>query len=91
MCRAEGFVPRIVQETGEMYTAIALVAAGAGVAVLPRSVVLAQSTGVVRKPLPESAGVSRIAIAMRKDEASDLVLRFADFAVQFARRQYSRL
>jgi DNA-binding transcriptional LysR family regulator len=87
MCRAAGYSPRIVQETAEMYTAIALVAAGAGVAVLPRSVVLAQSARVVMKPLPETAGVSEIAIATRANEPSALVTSFVSFAMAFARRQ----
>jgi DNA-binding transcriptional LysR family regulator len=87
MCRDAGFSPRIVQETGEMYTAIALVAAGVGVAVLPRSVVLAQSAAVVMKPLPETAGVSEIAIATRAGEPSELVASFVAFAAEFARKR----
>jgi DNA-binding transcriptional LysR family regulator len=84
MCRHAGFSPRIVQETGEMYTAISLVAAGVGVAVLPRSVVLAQSAAVVMKPLPETLGVSEIAIAMRRNEPSELIHSFVTFAAEFA-------
>jgi DNA-binding transcriptional LysR family regulator len=85
MCRAAGYSPRIVQETAEMYTAIALVAAGAGVAVLPRSVVLAQSARVVVKQLPQTAGVSEIAIATRANEPSAMVASFVSFAIAFAR------
>jgi len=87
MCRDAGFSPRIAQETGEMYTAISLVAAGVGVAVLPRSVVLAQSAAVVMKPLPEAVGVSEIAIATRRDEPSDLIHSFVTFAAEFARKR----
>ena len=86
MCRAAGYSPRIVQETAEMYTTIALVAAGAGVAVLPRSVVLAQSARVVMKQLPETVGVSEIAIATRAHEPSALVASFVSFAIAFSRR-----
>jgi DNA-binding transcriptional LysR family regulator len=80
MCTSQGFSPNITQETGEMYTAIALVAAGAGVAILPKTVVLAQSQGVVMKPLPLAAGVSEIAIAVRKKSRSPLIDSFVELA-----------
>jgi DNA-binding transcriptional LysR family regulator len=38
ICQKAGFVPRVVQETGEMSTALALVAAGLGVAILPEGI-----------------------------------------------------
>ena len=80
MCTREGFSPEIVQETGEMYTAIALVAAGVGVAILPQSVVLAQSHNIVIKPLPASAGISEIAVAIREGESAPLVHSFVRVA-----------
>jgi DNA-binding transcriptional LysR family regulator len=80
MCTREGFSPNIVQETGEMYTAIALVAAGAGIAILPQSVVLAQSGNVVMKPLPKSAGCSEIALATRAGNNSSLIHSFVSVA-----------
>ena len=80
ICSSEGFSPNIVQETGEMYTAIALVAAGAGVAILPKSVVLAQSKNISVKPLPLSIRFSEIAIATRKDDLSLLIRAFAEIA-----------
>jgi DNA-binding transcriptional LysR family regulator len=86
LCTREGFSPNIVQETGEMYTAIALVAAGAGIAILPRSVVLAQSGRVVMKPLPLSAGLSEIAIATRAGDPSLLVRSFVALAAGFCRK-----
>lgn len=80
MCTREGFSPNIVQETGEMYTAIAIVAAGGGIAILPQSVVLAQSNKVIVKPLPESAGISEIAIATRTGSDSSLLHSFVSLA-----------
>jgi DNA-binding transcriptional LysR family regulator len=89
MCVREGFHPNIVQETGEMYTAIALVAAGIGVAILPKSVVLAQSKSIVIKSLPASAGRSEIAIATRADERSPLVRSFVSVARSFCVKTWS--
>jgi DNA-binding transcriptional LysR family regulator len=86
LCTREGFSPNIIQETGEMYTAIALVAAGAGIAILPRSVVLAQSAKVIMKPLPLSSGVSEIAIATRANDQSPLVRSFLMLAAEHAKK-----
>jgi DNA-binding transcriptional LysR family regulator len=80
LCTREGFSPNIVQETGEMYTAIALVAAGAGIAILPQSVALAQSRNVVIKLLPKSTGYSEIALATRAGNNSSLVRSFVSVA-----------
>jgi DNA-binding transcriptional LysR family regulator len=88
ICTGYGFSPQIAQETGEMYTAISLVAAGLGVAILPRSVVLAQSSNVVAKALPISAGVSEIALATRAKESSALVKEFIASAQTWGRSQH---
>ncbi len=74
-CGDAGFAPSIVQETGEMYTAIALVAAGVGVAILPLSVVTAQRAAIAVKALPSSY-VSEIATATRKDRDTPLLRSF---------------
>jgi DNA-binding transcriptional LysR family regulator len=87
MCTREGFSPEIVQETGEMYTAVALVAAGAGIAILPRSVVLAQSRNVLMKPLPSSTGLSEIAIAVRRFNNSSLIESFIQAAEKFCQQR----
>ena len=86
LCHAAGFTPNIVQETGEMYTAISLVAAGSGIAILPQSVVLAQSKNVVMKKLPSSVAISEIAIAVRKDDSSPLTEAFVTMARDFCKR-----
>jgi DNA-binding transcriptional LysR family regulator len=83
ICADAGFTPRIVQETGEMYTAISLVAVGVGVAILPHSVVLAQSSNVEMRPLPKAIGLSEIGLAMRATESSAIIQNF----VALARKQ----
>jgi DNA-binding transcriptional LysR family regulator len=91
MCTREGFSPNIVQETGEMYTAIALVKAGVGIAILPQSVVLAQSKNIVIKILPKSTGYSEIAIATRAGENSPLVLSFVALAGSVCKTSFPTL
>ncbi|MGJ5813999.1 LysR substrate-binding domain-containing protein [Paludibaculum fermentans] len=80
MCAQAGFSPHVVQETSEMYTAIALTAVGVGVAIVPRSVLLAHSHKVEVRQLPESLGVSEIGVATRAAEPSKLVQAFVDLA-----------
>lgn len=81
MLRSGGLNPTIAQEAGEMYTIIALVAAGLGVAVLPRSVELHRIPGVVSRGLPGGLPFSEIGIAVRKDETSPAVKLFHEVAL----------
>lgn len=87
ICLGAGFRPQIVQETGEMYTAIALVAAGAGIAILPQSVVLAQSQHVTLKSLPASIPPSEIALATKVGNRSELIRAFTALAHAYRRRK----
>jgi DNA-binding transcriptional LysR family regulator len=57
-----------------------------GIAILPRSVVLAQSRNVLMKPLPTSAGLSEIAIAVRRLDNSSLVESFIQAAEKFCQQ-----
>ncbi len=84
-CAEAGFTPNIVQETGEMYTAVALVAAGVGIAILPRSIALAQRAKVVCKSLPIPFGVSEIAVATLKNRDTPLLRSFLKIAAKNAR------
>ena len=84
-CTRAGFMPNIVQETGEMFTAVGLVAAGVGIAILPRSVALAQRAAVICMPLSISFGVSEIAVATLKTHDTSLLRSFLKIATKHAR------
>jgi DNA-binding transcriptional LysR family regulator len=73
ICNDAGFSPDVVQETGEMHTTIALVAADVGVAILPRAPVAAQPNGIVMKALPTTTPLSEIGVVTRRAERSVLV------------------
>jgi DNA-binding transcriptional LysR family regulator len=73
ICNDAGFSPDVVQETGEMHTTIALVAADVGVAILPRAPVAAQPNGIVMKTLPTTTSLSEIGVVTRRAERSVLV------------------
>lgn len=80
MCAQSGFSPHVVQETGEMYTTLALAAVGVGVAIVPRSVVSARAKNVVVRPLPVSLGVSEIGVATRAEDKAAVVRSFVALA-----------
>jgi DNA-binding transcriptional LysR family regulator len=52
VCTALGFRPRVAQSATEFFTVLALVAAGMGVAVVPRAVTVTRIEGVTYLPLP---------------------------------------
>lgn len=70
-----GFTPRITQETGEMGTLLALVAAGAGIAVVPRGLTVQGSQQIVARPLPGRQVLSEIGLATRIHDANPLLAR----------------
>jgi DNA-binding transcriptional LysR family regulator len=76
VCEEAGFAPRVVQEVREMQTAISLVAAGLGIALLPASVQHLHRDGVVYRPLPEPAPRTELAIVSRKEDASPALQNF---------------
>lgn len=72
ICRKAGFTPVIVQETAEMDTALALVAAGMGVAILPEGVVNRHRRVLKIQPLTREAVRSQIGIAVARDSSNPL-------------------
>jgi len=76
MCRHAGFEPRIAQEAGESSTMIGLVAAGLGVAVLPRSMRQVQVEGVAYVSIDTPDAASALYLAHRREDTSPLVKAF---------------
>jgi len=73
---ASGFTPRVVQEVREMQTAISLVVAGLGIALLPASVANLQRAGLVLLPLQEPAPRTELAVVSRRDDPSPVLANF---------------
>jgi DNA-binding transcriptional LysR family regulator len=80
VCRAAGFVPRVVQEAGDMQTIVSLVAAGVGVSLVPASVTALRLPGVAYRELDGPNATLALALATRRDDASPLVARFRAIA-----------
>jgi LysR family transcriptional regulator, benzoate and cis,cis-muconate-responsive activator of ben and cat genes len=72
ICRRAGFTPVVVQETAEMDTALALVAAGMGVAILPEGVANRSRRVLKVKSLVKENTRSQIGIAVARDNSDPL-------------------
>ena len=76
VCETAGFTPRVVQEVREMQTAISLVAAGLGIALLPASVRHLHRDGVAYCALREPAPRTELAVVSRQDDPSPVLQNF---------------
>lgn len=75
-CRELGLTPRIVQETGEVNTALSLVAGGIGIALMPESIRAIARAGVTYLPLKRPAPSTVINAAYRRDDTSPALKAF---------------
>ena len=82
ICRDAGFTPNVVQETAEMDTAIALVAAGLGVAILPEGLARRNRRVVAIRPLPREKRRSEIGVAFVTNRQTELLKRLVTVAQQ---------
>ncbi len=86
LCRAAGYTPHVVQETGEMDTAAALVAAGLGVAILPRGITQRHRGLLATKVLDNHDTYSEIGVAFLKERETPLITRLVEVARQIGHR-----
>ncbi|MCX2946943.1 LysR substrate-binding domain-containing protein [Lentzea sp. NEAU-D7] len=89
LCRAAGFEPRIRHEVAETSTLVTFVAAGLGVAVVPRPVAELGVAGATYRPLTGNQGVDLVA-AVRADDDSPVVARALGLLVRWQERRKSR-
>ncbi|MGD0716349.1 MAG: LysR family transcriptional regulator [Gaiellaceae bacterium] len=80
LCRESGFSPNIVYEVANQQAIIALVSAGAGVALVPESTQNLRQPGVVYRPLSLSSNRLSIALAKRQGDSLPVVRNFSDVA-----------
>jgi DNA-binding transcriptional LysR family regulator len=73
-CRGAGFVP-VATEVAETSTLVSFVAAGLGVALVPRSVQHLRITGATYRPLAGPVPTVDLAVATRRHDASPAVAR----------------
>lgn len=80
-CYRAGFSPTIVQETNEVSTVLALVAAGIGVALVPSSIQLLLKNEVVYRNITDTEFNSVTALAWNKKNQTPIVDTFIDFVL----------
>jgi DNA-binding transcriptional LysR family regulator len=78
LCAEAGFQPRVVQNVGEMQTAIGLVAAEIGIIAVPSSIQNLKREGVVYRSLDNLNATIEITVQYRKDETSPVLQRFLE-------------
>ncbi|GAA4382568.1 LysR family transcriptional regulator [Tsukamurella soli] len=76
-CAASGFAPHRAYRVGETATMLALVAAGLGVALVPRSATVVNLPGAVFTELPDTESVE-LALAWRSGDRSPLIAAVLD-------------
>lgn len=90
LCNHVGFSPSIIQEATELHTILGLVAVGIGVSLLPASVRLLRSQGVVYQALPQTGVQARTALAWKQDSRSSILSAFLKIAKRsFASTQWA--
>jgi DNA-binding transcriptional LysR family regulator len=85
MCRDAGYTPHVIQETGEMDTAVALVAAGLGVAILPHGIARRSRSILSVTVLLHERRYSEIGIAVATDRKTPLLDRLISIAKEVGR------
>jgi DNA-binding transcriptional LysR family regulator len=85
LCRNAGFTPNVVQETGEMDTAAALVAAGLGVAILPEEIARRHRRLLSVRVLSNEKIRSDIGVAFAGVRQTPLITRLVSIAKQVGR------
>lgn len=84
ICRDAGFEPNVVQKTGEIQTAVSLVAAGIGVVIVPSSARNLRREGVIYRPIKDPAPTIELTMSYRKDDPSSILPNFIKIAREFS-------
>lgn len=78
-CLRAGFTPRIGQEAPRIVSALSLVAAGLGLAIVPRSMRTMSLNGVVYRPLKGAVPRAVLTLACRRGDPAPAVRNFVTF------------
>jgi DNA-binding transcriptional LysR family regulator len=76
LCREAGFQPAVAQEAPDLATAMALVAAGTGLTLIPASVHDLRRSGVAYRPLVAAGARTTLVALRRPDDGLPVVDRF---------------
>lgn len=86
--KGRGLTPRVAMEANELQTALGLVAAGVGIALVPASVRHLHRSEVHYRPLADSTAVSPVIMNARAGDGDALLGRLRQLALELARKQH---
>lgn len=89
LCATAGFAPAAFPEVGQVYTALGLVSAGVGVAVVPASVQRIHVDNVVYRPFREQHAVSETCLVWSHPRAPASLTAFVELARTIATAQFA--
>ncbi|KII27576.1 LysR family transcriptional regulator [Pseudomonas fluorescens] len=78
LCRSAGFTPRVSQEVNDLVTAIALVASGFGLCIVPEAATSLQLPDVVYLPVNDKQAIVDLSCMYRRDDESPILKAFLD-------------
>ncbi|WP_375287087.1 LysR substrate-binding domain-containing protein [Sphingomonas sp.] len=76
LCGQSGFHPKVVQTVSVAASIAGLVAAGGGIALLPRCLAQAGVAGIVNRPLSNEGAISALQVAARSPVSDPVTARF---------------
>lgn len=85
LCRKADFEPHVAEQAEHLAAAIALVAAGLGISIVPKSAENVAVDGVAYRPLSAGPEHAEVALAYRKNEGSSAIQAFVALALDLAR------
>jgi DNA-binding transcriptional LysR family regulator len=89
LCALAGFAPIAFPEVGQVYTALGLVSAGVGIAIVPASVQRVHVDSVAYRPLKECDAVSETCLAWKHRRAPASLTAFVELAQEIAAAEFS--
>jgi len=87
LCDNAGFAPKVAHEVLEPSIIIGLVAAGAGVAIVPSSMTCLRIPGVVYKPIADPSAETALHLVRRADDTNPRIASFCDVALATVREE----
>jgi DNA-binding transcriptional LysR family regulator len=88
-CRGAGFVPHAPHEADQLQMMVGMVAAGAGIALVPAAARKIKQYRVVYRPLNLPLDPIETAIAWRRDDTSQVLAEFLEIAQRVLARSRS--
>ncbi|MGL3108648.1 LysR substrate-binding domain-containing protein [Bradyrhizobium sp. BR 1432] len=82
-CVDAGFLPKVSQQVVDAQSIPSLIAAGFGVALVPRSIARFTTTDIVFRPIRPSPPMADVYLVFREDETSMVVHNFIKLALQY--------